>query len=372
MPIPTTRQLGDLLSGWRGLGYFWGAVLLLLIATGGVLQMLGSAPPSGAEPSGQGTTSTMAPAMAPVVQHPEPHAAGGRPQVSAGRADQPLRPGRETPGPIADPDPGMLEPVASDPKLLLPRISIDGRAPMSTYAAGFDPSTLRPRVGLLIAGIGMNESDSLAAIKTLPAGITLAVSPYAGDPARLLTAARSNEHEYLLSVPMEPQGYPINDPDDRTALMTSVPPIENMNRLYAILGRISGYAGVTSALGPMRGERLAGVADQFNPVLREIAGRGLFFLDARTGQKALPYAWSRSVDMVIDDDPLDAPTLDQRLDSLTHIAQVKGSGLGIVSAPRPVTVDRVAAWANTLASKGLALAPASALMIPPAKQDQEK
>jgi uncharacterized protein len=231
---------------------------------------------------------------------------------------------------------------------------------------------LRPRVALVIAGIGMSEADSLVAIKTLPNGVTLAVSPYTGDVTRLLAAARSNEHEYLLSVPMEPQGYPINDPDDRTALMTSAAPAENMNRLYATLGRITGYAGVTSALGSMRGERLAQIADQFDPVLQEVAARGLFFLDARINQKSLPYAWNRSVDMVMDDDPLDAATLDQRLDALTHLAQVKGSAVGVVSAPRPVTVDRVAAWANTLASKGLALAPVSALMRPPAKRDQDK
>jgi uncharacterized protein len=266
----------------------------------------------------------------------------------------------------------MLEPVASDPKLMLPRISIDGRAPMGAYAAGFDTSSLRPRVGLLIAGIGMSEAESLAAIKTLPGGVTLAISPYAGNISRLLAVARSNEHEYLLSVPMEPQGYPANDPDDRSALMTSLSPAENHTRLQAILGRLTGYAGVTNVLGPMRGERLAGMIDQFGPVLEEVASRGLLFVDARTGQKPLPRVWNRSADLVLDDDPLDAAALDQRLDALTHLALDKGSALGIVSTPRPMSIERVAAWANTLAAKGLVLAPVSALVQPPAKQDREQ
>jgi len=283
-----------------------------------------------------------------------------------------LRPGRDTPGPVADPDPAMLEPVPGNPKLLLPRISIDGRAPMSAYAAGFDPTTVRPRIAVMVAGIGMSETDSLAAIKALPGGITLAIAPYVGDISRLLAAARSNEHEYLLSVPMEPQGYPVNDPDDRSALMTSLPPAENLKRLQAVLGRLSGYVGVTNSLGSMRGERLAGIPDQFDPVLEEVAARGLLFLDARTGQKPLPYVWNRSADMMLDDDPLDSAVLDRRLDALTHLALDKGSAVGIVSAPRPMTVERVAAWANLLPSKGLALAPVSALMLPPVKQDQEK
>jgi uncharacterized protein len=138
---------------------------------------------------------------------------------------------------------------------------------MSAYAAGFDSTTLRPRVGLLVAGIGMSEADSMAAVKILPGGVTLAISPGAGDVGRLLAVARLNQHEYLLSVPMEPLGYPANDPDDRSALMTSLPAAENLNRLLAILGRVTGYVGVTNALGAMRGERLAGVADQFDAVL---------------------------------------------------------------------------------------------------------
>jgi polysaccharide deacetylase 2 family uncharacterized protein YibQ len=361
------------LSGWRGLARFWAALLTLSALTAGVLQLIGPAAPPEPEPVAlnlpTGPAST-----------PPKHAASSRPAgapaaapANASRdAARTLRPGRDTPGPTADPDPALLEPVASDPKLLLPRISIDHRAPMSAYAAGFDSSTLRPRVGILVAGIGPAEADSLAAIKTLPGGITLAISPYISDISRLLVVARLNEHEYLLSLPMEPQGFPVNDPDDRVALMTSLPPVDNINRLHAILGRVTGYAGVTDALGAMHGDRLVAQTEQFEPLLEEIGARGLLFIDARTAQKRLPYAWNRSADMILDDEPLNAASLDQRLDELTHMALDKGSALGVVSQPRPVTVERLAAWANSLASKGLALAPVSALVLPPEKQDQEK
>jgi uncharacterized protein len=360
------RRFGGLLSGWRGLARFWSGVLLLLVLSGSVLQMLGP-PPATVGGTARQTTPTPHADRLPIQPAP-----GTRPHDEAKRTEAPLHPGRDTPGPIADPDPAMLEPLARDTKLMLPRISIDGRAPMRTYAGGFDPSTLRPRVGLLVAGVGMSEADSLAAIKNLPAGVTLAITPPTTDLGRLLAAARSNEHEYLLSLPMEPLGYPMNDPDDRSALMTSISPVENMERLSTMLGRLTGYAGVTNALGSMRGERFSGVTDQFEPVLQAVASRGLFFLDGRVGHGPLPRAWSRSIDLILDDEPLDAATLDQRLDALTHLALDKGSALGAVSTPRPVTVGRIAAWANTLRSKGLALAPASALMLPPAKQDAGK
>jgi polysaccharide deacetylase 2 family uncharacterized protein YibQ len=163
----------------------------------------------------------------------------------------------------------------------------------------------------------------------------------------------------------------VNDPDNRHALMTSLTQQENQTRLDWVLSRITGYVGVTNALGPMRGERLSGVEEQFNPVLEDVAARGLLFVDARPGQPGLRFAWNRGVDMLIDDDPIDEATLDSRLDALTKLAKDKGSALGLVSIPRPVTLDRVAAWTNTLNDKGLVLAPVSALVVPPAKQDEE-
>lgn len=360
---------GGLLSGWRGLGLFWAGMLSAAAVGGGILTLLG--PP---DPSSRSVRAI--PPGVPVV-HADPLPSDSRlaetKPANVVRSDpSAIRPGRPTAGPIADPDPSLQEPYPGDAHLTLPRISLDGRAPMAVYAAGFDPSSLRPRVGLLIAGIGMSEAVSLSAIKDLPGGVTLAVSPYAGDIGHLLDAARMSEHEYLLAIPMEPQGYPVNDPDDRHALMTSLAPAENLDRLRWALSRLTGYVGVTTALGQMHGERLAGMPDQFGPVLEEVAHRGLLFVDARTGQLPAAWAWNRPVDLTIDDDPEDADALDRRLDALTHLALDKGSALGLVSLPRPVALARVAAWTNTLVAKGLALAPVSALVLPPAKQDTGK
>jgi polysaccharide deacetylase 2 family uncharacterized protein YibQ len=368
-------------------------VVLVVLGIGAlVLEVLGPPP---------NTTVTATGPVARISPDPAPRASGSS-EGKSGEAKSRLaaqtttpaaapagRPGRDTPGPITDPDPALLEPYPPEPDHKLPRIAMDGRTPMVVYAAGFDPSSVRPRVAMLVAGIGMSEADTLAAIKDLPGGVTLAISPYAPDVGRLLDVARMNQHEYLLSIPMEPQGYPANDPDDRRALMTSLAPEENLNRLRWVLSRLAGYVGVTNTFGQMRGERLAGVPDQFTSVLEEVGHRGLLFVDARTSDTrtngpstngtstngtVLPHAWNRSADTVIDADPIDAAVLDQRLDALTHMALDRGSALGIVLVPRPVTLARVAAWTNTLTAKGLALAPVSALASPPApaKQEAEK
>jgi polysaccharide deacetylase 2 family uncharacterized protein YibQ len=357
--LPAFSALSGSLSGWRGLGRFWIAVVALVACAALALQVFG--PPRPAVLAGR-------PDSAAAKAH---EAAASRTHATA--AAVPPRPGNDaTSGTVNDPDASLLQPAPGLPNALLPRISADGGMPMRRYAAPFDPNNLHPRVGLLIAGIGMNEADSLAAITTLPGGVTLAVSPYASGADRILAAARQAAHEYVLEIPMEPQGYPLSDPDDRRALMTSIAPAENLPRLTWILSRFAGYVGVTNAFGALRGERLSGQPDQMESVLDDISRRGLLFVDARPGKGRLPLAWNRPVDLLIDDDASDAAALDSRLDELSHMALDKGSALGLVSLPRPKTLERVAAWTNTLVSRGLALAPVSALVMPPVTEEQEK
>ena len=267
--------------------------------------------------------------------------------------------------PIAMPDAALLELAPGDLSgTFLPRIATDGRAPMQVYAAAFNRATKAPMIGILIAGVGLGEAASEDAIRALPAAITLAVSPYAGTPDEIATAARRAGHEYLISIPMEPQGYALNDPGKR-ALLTSVSPADNAHRLDWVLSRLTGYVGATGALGPdLRGERFAGVPEQMDPMLATLAARGLLYVDPREGKGRLPYVWSRAIDVVIDDPPITA-SIDARLAELEQRAHDTGAALGLIGAIRPVTMERLIAWVGNLAGRGFALAPVSALVTSP-------
>jgi uncharacterized protein len=346
------QRSASLVAGWRGLGLFWIVVILLLAIGGVTLQILGPLAPR--PPARQ--LAIQAPVAVPV---PQPILPQSRPVAETPALP---RPGRDTPGPIADPDPALLEPAGNSSSELLPRIATDGRMAMQVYAAGFDATTKRPMVGLLITGLGLNQAESDTAIRTLPGGITFAISPYAPNPAKLLAAARLAEHEYLLSIPMEPQGFPLNDPGPQ-ALMTNLTPEQNATRLRWTLSRFAGYVGATGALGGMRGERLASLPDQINPVLIELARRGLLYVDPRPEASLPPLAWSRSVDIVVDE-PAIAIAIDEKLGQLSRLARDKGGALGLVTVVRPMTTARVANWANGLAADGLALTPVSALVRP--------
>jgi hypothetical protein len=341
-------------AGWRGLGRFWAGVAGVVVAGVVTVQTLGPPAPS------------VRVAMKPPVREAIPPPTILKPVRPVAPPDN--RPGRDSPGPVADPDPALQELgpglTASD---YVPRIAQDGRMPMQAYAAGFDRSSERPRVGLILAGIGLDDAESTAAVRDLPGGITLAISPYAAASDRLLSLARLHEHEYLLSLPMEPVGFPNNDPGPR-ALMTNLPPAQNLERLTWLLSRLAGYAGVTSALGGLRGERFLAMSDELDPVLAALSSRGLYWVDTRANQPALPGIWSRSVDLVIDE-PADQADIDAKLDALANLSHDRGAALGLATAPRTVTVNRISAWTNSLMARGLTLAPVSALLRPPAKKD---
>jgi hypothetical protein len=341
------------------------AVLLLMAVGGGTLQLLG--PP--AAPVRQYATPAGA---APLASEPTPDVKAGV-NAQGTRLVAPVLAGRDTPGPIADPDPALLEPLSHGSQQNLPRIASDGRLAMQVYAAGFDHSSRRPRIGLLLAGIGMNEVESNAAIRTLPGAVSLAVSPYAASNRpnlpKLLATARTIGHEYLIAVPLEPAGFPLNDPGPST-LLTSAPASANVRTLLWALSRIDGYVGVTGVVGTMRGERLAAMTDQMDAVLSELAGRGLLYVDPREGKGPIGKTWGRHVDLVIDDAAdqgvADRAMIDSKLAALEQQARDTGSALGLVMRPTPVAVARIAAWSNGLVDRGLALAPVSALVVPPA------
>jgi hypothetical protein len=136
------------------------------------------------------------------------------------------------------------------------------------------------------------------------------------------------------------------------------------------LSRIEGYVGAVGVIGTMRGERLAAMPDQMDMVLSELAGRGLLYIDPREQRAPVARAWGRHVELVIDDpadrDVADRGMIDARLATLEQMAKDTGSALGLVLRPTPLAVQRIAAWSNGLAARGLALAPVSAMVMPPA------
>jgi polysaccharide deacetylase 2 family uncharacterized protein YibQ len=257
------------------------------------------------------------------------------------------------------PDQGLIERTAEG---LLPKIGADGRKPWQVYGRPFDPADKRPRIALIIGGLGQSSAATEAAIQRLPGAVTLAYTAYARNLAQWVDLSRAAGHEVLLTLPMEPVDYPANDPGPHT-LLVSLSEAENRARLTWLMSRFAGYSGVVNLMG----SRFTTEAGALKPVLDELNKRGLLFVDSRSslssvaGKMAGEIKLPRAVNNRFIDTKAARPEIDKRLEELEQIARSEGVAVGI-GAPYPVTIERVAQWVQQLDGKGIALAPVSAVV----------
>jgi polysaccharide deacetylase 2 family uncharacterized protein YibQ len=174
-----------------------------------------------------------------------------------------------------------------------------------------------------------------------------------------------------LTLPMEPNDYPRQDPGPYT-LLTSLSPRENLERLDWVLSRVSGYVGLIN----MMGSRFTTSQTSLIPVFEELKKRGLMFVDGRASEQSVAGALANSLglprvvaDASIDGEP-SRDAIDHQLAALEEFAQRNGAALGI-GLTYPVTLERVALWSKGIEERNMVLAPASALAALPGEEKAE-
>ena len=235
----------------------------------------------------------------------------------------------------------------------LPVIAKDGRTAFAAYSRPFTPNG-RPKIALMMGGLGLNAATTRAAIERLPAEITLSFVPYADGLQGWIDQARAHGHEVMLEAPMEPNDFPNNDPGPYT-LMASSAPAESTRRLDWLLSRATGYFALTNYLG----SRFLASGPAVDGFMAQLKARGLGFLDDGSARGRGGGAPRASADSVIDQD-LSADAVDRQLAALEAAATSRGQAFGAGFA-YPVTVETVARWADRVEGHGYQLAPASAI-----------
>jgi polysaccharide deacetylase 2 family uncharacterized protein YibQ len=275
---------------------------------------------------------------------------------------------------VPDAQPTIRLAAAPDRRLIergrhgsLPKIGPEGIRPADVYARPVTAQqrTAPVRIAIVVGGLGISNNTTQDAIQRLAPNVSLAFAPYGADLERQVARAREDGHEVLLQAPMEPFDYPDNDPGPHT-LVASLPPEQNMDRLQWLLARFPGYVGVINFMGGRFTANDAVLA----PVMKEIANRGLLFVDDGSSGRslALQVAASAGVSAARADVVIDAvqrgTEIDAALARLEKIAREKGTAVGYGVA-LPVTIERLNRWAKAAESRGITLVPVSALVSSP-------
>jgi uncharacterized protein len=261
----------------------------------------------------------------------------------------------------AAPDPRLIEQTPHGP---VPRIGADGARPSEVYArSAISTDGLTqgaPRIALLIGGMGLAPRATESAIANLPGAVTLGFAPYGIDLARESARARAAGHELVLQIPMEPFDFPRDNPGPHT-LLAGAGKAANIDNLTWLMSRFTGYAGVANFLGG----KLTADAKALAPVLREIAARGLYYVDDGTSAQSLAMTLAPGqalvaarADVVLDS-TAEPEAIERALTRLEAIARDKGVAIGVASA-LPASVETIGRFARALEARGIALVPLSA------------
>lgn len=231
------------------------------------------------------------------------------------------------------------------------------------YGQDFDDTDTRPRIAVILTGMGLSSAATEAAINQLPAAVTLSFTPYSPRLDQWMSLARSGGHEVMLDLPMEPTSYPDDDPGPQ-ALLTALSPAQNLERLNWTLERASGYVGVATVMG----SRFTTSEEALTPVLEALKEQGLIFLDNRSSQDSVAgnLAAKIGVPHAVNDRTLDTgqaspAAIDARLVQVEGLARAAGFAVAM-GRPYPVTIARVREWVKGLADRGFVLAPISAVV----------
>ncbi len=250
------------------------------------------------------------------------------------------------------PDTRLLEPGSSGP---LPKVGIDGRGPAEAYAGAAAPeATGKPWVAIVVEPLG---SDPAApALPGWPVPVTLGFGVDGADLPRQVGGARAAGHEVVLMLPPQ-KGGALDAAASSTKASSTLPA---RDRLHWQLSRFTGYAGVV--VDTMSQDRASVAAD-----VLEMTRRGLYVVDDALEKATVPAPLGQAAPSPMTNADLmlsgaaESEGLERFGERLAALARVNGSAIGIVPASSPVSAA-MSRWIITLADKGVALVPLSAVV----------
>ena len=296
------------------------------------------------------------------------------------QADEPVAVGTLNPADMATPEPATapteVKPPEPAPKPpieetieglhqntpfgLVPVVrKTDGMTAYKAYRAEFTPAaSTKALISLVMVDFGLSKKISEQAIKDLPSGVTLALSPYSPDAQKLTTTARQDGHEVWLGLPVQNEDFGNSDSGNQT-LLVNASVDQNKSRLLSTLGKATGYVGVIDMDTPA----FANNAADLDRIYSNVLERGLALAQANpkdtlTGEFAItnkaPFIQN---DIWIDRNATPAAVAFE-LDKLKQIASNGRIAVGFFH-PYPTVIAAIKDWQDNLARASIEIAPLS-------------
>ncbi len=227
------------------------------------------------------------------------------------------------------------------------------------YAMATSLAPTQSAIAIVIDDMG-NSTDRLDHVLTLDVPLSLSFLSYVSGLADMIERARTQGHEILVHLPMEPLDGDIDaGMNVLTSQMTSS---ELQQKIDWHLDQIEGYVGFNNHMGSKFTANPAGMA----LVVAAARDRGLIYLDSRTTEKTVGSDLARAAgvptlqrDVFLDNQINDEAILAQ-LVKAEEIAHTKGSAI-VIGHPYPETINMLHKWLASV--DDIQIVPLSALVI---------
>jgi polysaccharide deacetylase 2 family uncharacterized protein YibQ len=221
-------------------------------------------------------------------------------------------------------------------------------------AANINEDDKKPKVSLLIAGVGLSASSTVAVLK-LPAKVAIGVSPYAEDTELLAKKFTDLRHEIIINLPMEPSNYPVDDAGPY-ALLTSLSDKDNLERLDFLLSLINNASGCYS----IDNERFTINENSLKPILEEISKKDILYVyGGDTGNNTVnQLAGVLNFPIINSDSIIDKVITEEAIYNELNLLIKKAKKYGYAVAianPYPLTINILEKWLANLDSQGVEL-----------------
>jgi len=219
-----------------------------------------------------------------------------------------------------------------------------------------------PLVAIIMDDLGRSVYTAQELI-SIPQKVTFSILPIEPHAAEVAELAYQANHEVMLHVPMEPQGYPAVNPG-QDALFVSYSDDEISRRFDAHLAAIPHVVGTNNHMG----SRFTEDARALAPVMKSLKERGMYFIDSRTtghsrvtevAQKYHVPTMDRDVFL---DNVAEVQAISVQIGKLEKKARKMGMAIGICH-PYPETIEALRRELPELANRGINFVPVSTLLL---------
>lgn len=251
--------------------------------------------------------------------------------------------------------------VQKDTNETVPAPSVVVDVDWKKHITPFENTDNKPTISIILHSLGLKQDLVDKAVAETSKYITLAFNPHSPNLKDMCKKARDKNHEVLVVLPLEPNGYPKEDPGPKT-LLTRQTDEENLARFNWIASQGDSFVGLLNTVGG----RFLTVEKAVSLLIKGLNEKKIPYIDgtpteaskAASSKITVPYSF---VDSEISEDA-SQEEINTAFKNALSLAKSKGH-VTMMMTPGPFVLKKLIELDEQLKGEGIVLAPISHTLL---------